>query len=267
MTLSNRKILRTLFRLLAGILYAVCLSACDAKEPLPENRDPEIESPVIANDRSNQKVTAIAEDTQGHIWIGTFRGLNKNNVHDYHQYFCTDDSLGLPDNQITHLLRDSKNRFWVGTVNGVCLYTDKDNFRIIPIEADNKNVRQILEDRNGRIFFNTGFQLYAYHPREEKITCVLPGISLGNTSYAQCHIALDNNLWVMTSTGLCCYDLSTLQLKESVALNGYPYYSYLHNNELWITGNHTLSIFDTRTRSFKPLPQPIARNTPQSTTF
>lgn len=114
MTLSNRKILRTLLRLLAGTLYAVCLSACDAKEPLPENRNAEIESPVIANDLSNQKVTAIAEDTQGHIWIGTFRGLNKNNVHDYHQYFCTDDSLGLPDNQITHLLRDSKNRFWVG---------------------------------------------------------------------------------------------------------------------------------------------------------
>lgn len=209
MTLSNRKILRTLFRLLAGILYAVCLSACDAKEPLPENRDAEIESPVIANDLSNQKVTAIAEDTQGHIWIGTFRGLNKNNVHDYHQYFCTDDSLGLPDNQITHLLRDSKNRFWVGTVNGVCLYTDKDNFRIIPIEADNKNVRQILEDRNGRIFLSTGFQLYAYHPREEKITCVLPEICTGNTFYAQCHIAPDNNLWVMTSTGLRCYDLST----------------------------------------------------------
>ena len=54
----------------------------------------------------------------------------------------------------------------MGTVNGVCLYTDKDNFRIIPIEADNKNVRQILEDRNGRIFLSTGFQLYAYHPRE-----------------------------------------------------------------------------------------------------
>lgn len=261
MTLSNRKILRTLLCLLAGTLYAVCLSACDAKEPLSENRDAEIESPVIANDLSNQKVTAIAEDTQGHIWIGTFRGLNKNNVHDYHQYFCTDDSLGLPDNQITHLLRDSKNRFWVGTVNGVCLYTDKDNFRIIPIEADNKNVRQILEDRNGRIFLNTGFQLYAYHPREEKITCVLPEISPGNAFYAQCHIAPDNNLWVMTSTGLRCYDPSTLQLKESVALSGYPYYSYLHNNELWITGNHTLSIFDTRTRSFKPLPQPIARNT------
>lgn len=262
MTLPNRKILRTLFRLSAGMLLsALCLLACDAKEPISENRDAEIESPVIANDLSNQKVTAMAEDAQGHIWIGTFRGLNRYNVHDYHQYFCTDDSLGLPDNQITHLLRDSKNRFWVGTVNGVCLYTDKDNFRIIPVEADNKNIRQILEDRNGRIFLNTGFQLYAYHPETEKIICVLLDISSGHTFYAQCHIAPDNNLWVMTAVSLYCYDLSTLQLKETVALSGYPYYSYLHNNELWITGNRTLNIFDTRTRSFKPLPTPIAQNT------
>ena len=181
MTLPNRKILCTLLCLLAGTLFAVCLQACDAKEPSSENQDAEIESPIIANDLSNQKVTAIAEDAQGHIWIGTFRGLNRYDVHDYHQYFCTDDSLGLPDNQITHLLRDSKNRFWVGTVNGVCLYTDKDNFRIIPVEADNKNIRQILEDRNGRIFLNTGFQLYAYHPETEKITCVLPDISSGHT--------------------------------------------------------------------------------------
>ncbi|WP_455609317.1 hybrid sensor histidine kinase/response regulator transcription factor [Bacteroides rodentium] len=257
MPLSN---LRTLFHLLTGILAAVCLLACDAKEPLPENQNTEIESPVIANDLSNQKVTAMAEDAQGHIWIGTFRGLNKYNVHEYHQYFCTDDSLGLPDNQITQLLRDSKNRFWVATVNGVCLYTDKDNFQIIPVEANNKNVRQIMEDRNGRIFLNTGFQLYAYNPEVEKITCVLPDISPGHTFYAQCHIDPDNNLWVMTSIKLYRYDLSTLQLKESIPLNGYPYYSYLHNNELWITGNRTINIFDTRTRSFKPLPNPIAQN-------
>ena len=68
MTLPNRKILRTLFRLSAGMLLsALCLLACDAKEPISENRDAEIESPVIANDLSNQKVTAMAEDAQGHI--------------------------------------------------------------------------------------------------------------------------------------------------------------------------------------------------------
>ncbi|WP_259321852.1 two-component regulator propeller domain-containing protein [Bacteroides stercorirosoris] len=93
MTLSN---LRTQFHLLAGTLSVICLLACDAKESISENWDAEIESPVIANDISNQKVTAVAEDAQGYIWIGTFRGLNKYNVHEYHQYFCTDDSLGYP---------------------------------------------------------------------------------------------------------------------------------------------------------------------------
>ena len=122
MTLSN---FRTLSHLLAGTLSAVCLLACDAKESLSENREAEIESPVIANDLSNQKITTMAEDAQGHIWIGTFRGLNKYNVHEYHQYFCTDDSLGLPDNQITHLLRDSKNRFWIATERCVPIYRQK----------------------------------------------------------------------------------------------------------------------------------------------
>ena len=45
MTLSNRKILRTLLCLLAGTLYAVCLSACDAKEPYPKTGMPKSKAP------------------------------------------------------------------------------------------------------------------------------------------------------------------------------------------------------------------------------
>ena len=57
------------------------------------------ETPIIANDISNQKVTSFMEDSQGHIWISTFRGLNRFNVHEYHQHFCTGDEQSLPDNQ------------------------------------------------------------------------------------------------------------------------------------------------------------------------
>ena len=106
----------------------MCLiTACNPSDtkPAPEGS---IESPVITNDLSNQKVTAFAEDAQGHIWIGTSRGVNKYNVHEYHQYYCTDDSLDIPDNQINDLFRDSQGRLWVVTVNGTSLYTDKDNF-------------------------------------------------------------------------------------------------------------------------------------------
>lgn len=94
----------------------MCLiTACNPSDtkPTPEGS---IESPVITNDLSNQKVTAFAEDAQGHIWIGTSRGVNKYNVHEYHQYYCTDDSLDIPDNQINDLFRDSQGRLWVVTV-------------------------------------------------------------------------------------------------------------------------------------------------------
>ena len=103
-------------------LLLLCLiTACNPSDtkPAPEGS---IESPVITNDLSNQKVTAFAEDAQGHIWIGTSRGVNKYNVHEYHQYYCTDDSLDIPDNQINDLFRDSQGRLWVVTVNGTSLY-------------------------------------------------------------------------------------------------------------------------------------------------
>ena len=91
------------------------------------------ETPVITGDISNQRVTAFAEDAQGHIWMGTFRGLNRYNVHEFHQYFCTDEVNSLPDNQIQTLYKDSQDRLWISTVNGMALYTEQDNFKRIPI--------------------------------------------------------------------------------------------------------------------------------------
>ena len=50
---------------------------------------------VVANELSNSRVQCIAEDADGYLWIGTFRGLNRYDGHEYHQYFCTFDSLGV----------------------------------------------------------------------------------------------------------------------------------------------------------------------------
>lgn len=105
------------------LLFAGHGQICYPTENLTQenNRD----NPLIATGLSNQQVNAFAEDGQGHVWIGTFRGLNKFNVYEFHQYFCTDDSTSLPDNQVKDMLRDSKGRLWISTVNGVCLYTDR----------------------------------------------------------------------------------------------------------------------------------------------
>ena len=72
------------------LLMSIICASCTKKDiKQPEN---EITLPIIANSISNQQIRAFAEDKNGHIWIGTFRGLNKFTSHEYHQYFCTSNS-------------------------------------------------------------------------------------------------------------------------------------------------------------------------------
>ena len=128
------------------------------------------ESVVIADRLSNQKVNAFAEDADGHVWIGTFRGLNKYTIHDFHQYFCADDTLGLPNNQITALRRSSDGRLWVGTVNGVALHTDDGSFQRIPIDGNDLNITEIVETRDGRMLFNASGVLFSMRQPSPMVT-------------------------------------------------------------------------------------------------
>ena len=242
------------------ILLLYILVSCHAVDKSKE-QESELQSLVIASDLSNQQIKSIAEDAQGHIWIGTFRGLNKFNANEYHQYFCADDSLGLLDNQIQDILLDSKKQLWIATVNGVCQYTDQDNFVHIPINASNKNMVQLIENKEGRMFFNAVLQLYAYNPLTKSIDCVIPNLDPNHTFNVRCYIDDNDKLWVVSPRALVCYDSSTLVLKDSISLRGTPSYSFMHNKkELWLTGNHTIAIFDTQTHQFKELPQAIKQH-------
>lgn len=69
------------------LLTSVILAGC-ARHPSQKSRGANADSNhVVADVISNNKITAFAEDAQGHIWIGTDRGLNKYNINEYHQYF------------------------------------------------------------------------------------------------------------------------------------------------------------------------------------
>lgn len=239
-------------------LFLLCLIAACRPSSTKTAPDSGIESPVITNDLSNQKVTAFAEDAQGHIWMGTFRGLNKYNVHEYHQYYCTDDSMDLPDNQINDLFRDSKGRLWVVTVNGTSLYTDKDNFRRIPINITNKNGLQILENKEGRIFLNMMHHLAVYNPETEEFDIPITNFDHHHTYNLFCFIDQSNKLWAVNPIAMRCYNSSTLAQEDSIPLNNTPAYFFMRDNgELWLAGNHQLTLFDTHTRKFIETPKAI----------
>ena len=215
--------------------------------------------PVIANEISNQQVNAFAEDAQGHIWIGTFRGLNKYDAYEFQQYYCTDDSLGPQDNQIKALLRDSKGQLWVSSVNGLSVYTDQDTFRHIPSDLINRNGLQLLETRDGRILLNTVTSLGVYNPVTGRLEYAIRRLVPSGTYAAQCHIDADNRLWVADPLSVRCYDSRNFVLQDSISVKGYPtHYYYDSNGKLWLAGNQSLQIFDCHSRSFQPVPEVIS---------
>lgn len=224
-------------------------------------QDTAASNPLMANNISNQQINAFAEDAQGHIWIGTFRGLNKYNVHEFQQYFCTDDSVGLPDNQIKDMLRDAKGRLWISTISGLCRYTDQDNFEHIPTDRNNTNGIQLLESTDGRIFLNYVSHLSVYNPTTDRMECVIPQLDPQGSLNIKCFITPDNNLWVVTPQKLYCYDSSTFQLKNSVEMEQRPWYCHLdRQGRLWLTGNNSLLLFDTRSQQFVEVPEAIRQH-------
>ena len=238
------------------LFYIICIVAlAGCVKRAAEDACSDRESLQIANDLSNQKVSSFAEDINGHIWIGTFRGLNRHNVHEYHQYFCADEECSLPDNQVQCMLRDSKGRLWVSTVNGMALYTDKDDFIRIPMETQSRNSVQILEDNAGRIFINTSVSLCEYNEErgvfEEKMLLVghdAPPVSA-------CFITPDNDLMLAGALSLRRYDLTTMQLEETVSLEGFPtYFGMTPDGVIWMSSHAGISMYDTNTSSFVELP-------------
>ena len=117
-------------RLLYSLFILLALTGCRNRiAPVPAG-----DASLVVSDRiSNQRVNAFAEDGDGHIWIATARGLNKYTVNDYHQYFCADETLGLPDNQVNSVFYSKKGRLWVGTADGIAIRTDEGRFSRVPV--------------------------------------------------------------------------------------------------------------------------------------
>ncbi|MDL2281914.1 response regulator [Parabacteroides sp. OttesenSCG-928-G06] len=247
------------YKHLPFILFLLIFVSCEQVE----DRDYNIETnSTITSDISNQQITGFAEDSFGHIWVSTFRGLNKYNAQEYHQYFNGSDSLSIPDNQVRSMLCDSQNRLWVGTVNGICRYTDQDYFKRIPNESNGQYIYQILENRDGRLFLNLAVEVAVYIPEEDKFCTGIPELADRNSFIIKCFIDGKNNLWVVNHFLIRCYDSTTLELKGSYDTNEqYVQYAFLQDNgELWLVSSNKFFLFDTRSGAFMERPEIIRRH-------
>ena len=220
-------------------------------------------SSIISDVLSNQKVNGFAEDADGHIWIATSRGLNKYNVYDYHQFFCTDDANGLPDNQVNDVYCARDGRLWVATVNGVAYRTETGAFRRVGCEGEYANFRRIIETPDGRILLTNTLSLYLYDPEGDALRMAVPEY---NAFGIPSETWIGDRLYVNAGgTQIKVYDSHSFALLESIPLPFNTYHiCHAGNGQLWLSGVGNLRIYDTRSRAWKPLPEAI-RNEPRIT--
>ncbi len=216
-------------------------------------------SVAVADRLSNQRVNAFAEDADGHIWIATFRGLNKYSVHEYHQYFCTDDTLGLPDNQVNTVLNSSTGRLWVATVNGPAYRRPDGRFQRVSVPGDNRNITQLFETGAGTVLFSNGNSLLRYDPEGETLRPAVRDLNAFGTPAAV--LDSQDRLWVSSENGMALkvYRTDDFSLVATLPAKHPVYHLCMAgNDELWMSGMGGLSIVDTRTLQWKPIPKAVA---------
>lgn len=243
------------------IFLCLMLIACNGRD------DADIffpdESMTVSSNLTNQDVTAFAEDLQGYMWIGTSRGLNRFNGHNYHQYlFNPDDSTSLPSNKINCLFTDSENNLWIGTVAGVCRYNKSDDFTRISSPSRFNNVHQIWENSQGRIFINMIGELCEYVPESNSLKVIIESFNPGAAYLNYCFYTSEDKVYSVTDHNIRVFNGRTLELIKQIQIDMCPHYAFLDDNgKIWMSSGERLQSFDTRQDKLVEIPNSVSKET------
>jgi ligand-binding sensor domain-containing protein len=123
---------------------------------------------------SSPMVTAIVQDKNSDLWVGTTVGLNKFNPErgDFRRYLHQADGpeVGLSDNYILSLYADSTGVLWVGTAEGLNklnVDTGENTIYAATNGFPNDVCYGILPDDDGNLWLSTNRGLCRFDPADE----------------------------------------------------------------------------------------------------
>ena len=102
---------------------------------------------------SDNMVSAIFEDSQANLWVGTYSGLNRFVDG---RFRAEVNSSGMPYDQINTFFEDSWGDVWVGSHEGLIRLTPRP-FSVLTKRQglSHNNVKSVLEDRARRLWVGT----------------------------------------------------------------------------------------------------------------
>ncbi len=139
-------------------------------------------------------ISAIAQDKNDFIWIGTSNGLCR---YDGHRFitFKREGSNSLPANEISALLIDG-DFIWVGTWKGLCKVNTL-TFEVVPVDMKGNNVIRALCKKGDDIWVGTTNGLIKYS-KDGLIEYNTSNSNISHNTIRAIHPDKYGNLWVGT---------------------------------------------------------------------
>ncbi|HEX7503032.1 MAG TPA: two-component regulator propeller domain-containing protein, partial [Acidobacteriota bacterium] len=98
------------------------------------------------------QVSALAQDREGYLWVGTWGGLARFNGSEFKSFFRED---GLRSTRIQELLVASDGTLWIATVAGVSRWLDHRLEMLAEPAVSTVRCRALAEDARKRIWIGT----------------------------------------------------------------------------------------------------------------
>ena len=200
---------------------------------------------------SQNIVNSIFQDSRGFMWIGTNEGLNKYDGYEFTIFEKGDaDGYMLSDDVIQCIFEDDESNIWVGTGSGGAnIFNRKENkFSYLDLDSitipylNSKNIKSILQDKQGMIWLIAGNAIVKLNKRKEYITSFIPS-HFNKTSSNKSNLSIffadsSGNIWFGTGEdGLGFFDIS----KET-----FEYFSHDPENNATISDNDIRSIYEDK---------------------
>ncbi len=166
---------------------------------------------------SQNSISAMIQDQNGFLWIGTQDGLNRYDGYTFTVYRKElNNPNSLSDNHIRFITTDSKHNLWVATnyggINRIDLTTDQ----ITQFTSSHSTYKissnttwAIYEDHTGHVWFGTQNGLDIYDPVSERVTHKNITSTQKQTSAKSVLVIIEdreNTIWLGTVFGLFSYD-------------------------------------------------------------
>ncbi|TQV85068.1 hybrid sensor histidine kinase/response regulator transcription factor [Aliikangiella coralliicola] len=205
--------------------------------------------PEIAESLSGVSVTALFEDKDNNLWVGTARNglkvvdFNLNQVTDFSA--SEDNERKLSSNFITVISQTKNGKIWVGTRKGVNVI-DSNNFKVATNFQFKSDSRRLIEDDvwdvlitdQDDIWLGSNKGLSLFNINTGKFESFFSGINQENNASVQIiEEGPDGQLWLGTRNGLILFDPATKK---------YVHYQHKENKPESLGGQSILSIFKDR---------------------